>query len=138
MLLSMDNEYRNFFNKNERLTGDKRIESLFACGKSFVAYPLRVVYLEKDSQVPELPQILVSIPKKRIKSAVNRNSMKRIVRETFRLNKHILNDVLKDKCKHIEIAFVYVKDDITDFYTVEKGMLKALAEIKNRLEIVKG
>ena len=64
--------------------------------------------------------------------------MKRIVREAFRLNKHILNDVLTDKCKQIEIAFVYVKDDITDFYTVEKGMLKALAEIKNRLEIVKG
>ena len=58
----MDNEYRKFFNKNERLTGDKRIESLFACGKSFVAYPLRVVFLEKDSQVPVLVQILVSIP----------------------------------------------------------------------------
>ena len=134
----MDNEQRNFFNKEERLTGDKRIENLFACGKSFVAYPLRIVYLEKASQNPTLPEVLVSIPKKRIRSAVKRNRMKRIVRESFRMNKHILNDVLKDDCKHIEIAFVYVKDELTDFYTVEKGMRKALFEIKNRLEIGKG
>lgn len=134
----MDNEYRNFFNKEERLTGDKRIENLFACGKSFVAYPLRIVYFEKTSQNLSLPEVLVSIPKKRIKSAVGRNRMKRIVRESFRMNKHILNDVLKDDCKHLEIAFVYVKDELTDFSTVEKGMRKALFEIKNRLEIGKG
>lgn len=134
----MDNEYRKFFNKEERLTGDKRIENLFACGKSFVAYPLRIVFLEKASQNLSLPEVLVSIPKKRIKSAVGRNRMKRIVRESFRMNKHILNDVLKDDCKHLEIAFVYVKDELTDFSTVEKGMRNALFEIKNRLEIGKG
>ncbi|MDD4776888.1 MAG: ribonuclease P protein component [Fermentimonas sp.] len=130
----MDKEQRFYFKKEEKLTGDKRIEYLFAQGKSFVAYPLRVVYLEKTSRDPAVHKILVSIPKKRIKSAVKRNRMKRLIRESFRLNKHILNDVPKDKFVYLEIAFVYVKDELTDFATVEKGMRKALTEIKNRLE----
>ncbi|MDD4696430.1 MAG: ribonuclease P protein component [Fermentimonas sp.] len=134
MLLSMDKEQRFYFKKEEKLTGDKRIESLFAQGKSFVAYPLRVVYLAKTSQNSVTQEILVSIPKKRIKSAVKRNRMKRLIRESFRFNKHILNDVLEVKFIHLEIAFVYVKDELTDFATVEKGMRKALSEIKNRLE----
>jgi ribonuclease P protein component len=134
MLLSMDNEQRYFFKKEERLTGDKRIENLFIRGKSFVAYPLRIVYLEKVTQNPEVLEVLVSIPKKRIKSAVNRNRMKRLIRESFRMNKHILHNVLIGGNRHIEIAFVYVKDELSDFDSIERGMRKALNEIKKRFE----
>lgn len=133
----MENEQRYFFKKEERITGDKRIETLFTCGKSFVAYPLRVVYLDKDIDRPFILEVLVSVPKRKIKSAVKRNRMKRLIRESFRMNKHILNDVLKEDYKHLEIAFIYVKDELTDFITVEKGMRKALNEIKNKLETSK-
>ncbi len=133
----MENEQRYFFKKEERITGDKRIETLFTCGKSFVAYPLRVVYLDKDIDRPFILEVLVSVPKRKIKSAVKRNRMKRLIRESFRMNKHILNDVLKEDYKHLEIAFIYVKDELTDFITVEKGMRKALSEIRNKLETSK-
>lgn len=133
----MENEQRYFFKKEERITGDKRIEALFTCGKSFVAYPLRVVYLDKDIDRPFILEVLVSVPKRKIKSAVKRNRMKRLIRESFRMNKHILNDVLKEDYKHLEIAFIYVKDELTDFITVEKGMRKALSEIRNKLETSK-
>lgn len=134
MLLSMDNEHRYFFKKEEKLTGEKRVESLFTEGKSFVAYPLRVVYIERSSQNPEAPKILISIPKKRIRSAIKRNRLKRLTREAYRLNKHILNEVSGGNFGSLEIAFVYVKDELTDFTVVEKGMRKALFEIKKNLE----
>jgi hypothetical protein len=50
------------------------------------------------------------------------------------LNKHILNEVSGGNFGSLEIAFVYVKDELTDFTAVEKGMRKALFEIKKNLE----
>ncbi len=134
MLLSMDNEQRYFFKKEERITGDKRIEALFVSGESFVVYPLRIVYSEKNSHSSAMPKVLISIPKKRIKFAVKRNRLKRLVRESYRINKHILDDVLKVNYRHLEIAFVYVKDELTDYDKVDKAVKKALIEIKNKLE----
>ena len=112
------------FKKNERITGEKRIESLFSNGQSFVAYPMRVIFV-KTASVPDLPpvSVLVSVPKKRIKSAVQRNKIKRLIRETYRLNKHLIT---KEIDFRLDVAFVYVKDELTDYATVEKGMLKAL------------
>ena len=121
------------FKKNERLTGEKRINHLFANGQAFVAYPMRVVFLiservieaTDESKLNEIPSvsILVSVPKKRLKSAVKRNRIKRLIRETYRLNKHLL---ITGEGNRFEVAFVYVRDELSDYVTVEKGMLKAL------------
>ena len=111
------------FKKNERITGEKRIESLFSNGQSFVSFPMRVIFV-KTASVADLPpvSILVSVPKKRIKSAVLRNRVKRLIRETYRLNKHLIT--IGDY--RLDVAFVYVKDELSDYATIEKGMLKAL------------
>ena len=118
------------FNKAERVTGEKRIESLFSSGHSFVAYPMRVVFLKTENSALPLVSILISVPKKRIKSAVKRNRIKRLIRETYRLNKHRieLNDC------HLDVAFIYVKDDLPDCATVEKGMIKALKLLSEHSE----
>lgn len=114
------------FTKEERVTGDKRIETLFTEGRSFMAYPFRVVYLETVHSPATPLSILISIPKKRLKSAVDRNRMKRLVREAYRLNKNLIEDALLLKEGHIDVAFIYVKDELSDFATVEQGMQKAL------------
>ena len=118
------------FKKNERITGEKRIESLFSNGQSFVAYPMRVIFV-KTALIADLPpvSILVSVPKKRIKSAVQRNRIKRLIRETYRLNKHL---IATDDC-HLDVAFVYVKDELSDYATIEKGMLKTLKTLTRSL-----
>ncbi|MDR1517236.1 MAG: ribonuclease P protein component [Dysgonamonadaceae bacterium] len=125
----MDKGLRFTLKKKERVSGEKRIENLFANGRSFIAYPLRVVYVvcdksESESQV----SIFVSVPKKRIGSAVNRNRLKRLVRETYRLNKHLLLSALRPETR-VDVAFVYVKDELSDFAAVEKGMIKSLKEM---------
>ncbi|HHU97804.1 MAG: ribonuclease P protein component [Bacteroidota bacterium] len=134
----MNDEKRFTFTKEERVTGKRRIETLFAQGNSFMAYPFRVIYLERVPYPLTLASILITVPKKRVRSAVQRNRVKRLAREAYRLNKHILNPIALREDKGIDIAFIYVKEGIADFTIVEKGVRKALntlvAQLDNGIE----
>lgn len=133
MLLSM-NEGKSFsFRKEERVTGKKRIESLFAQGRSMMAYPFRVVYLETAHPFTVPLSILISIPKKRLRSAVNRNKMKRLAREAYRLNKYLLDEIQTGKGTHVDVALIYVRDEVSNFDTVEKSVRKALIALKEQI-----
>ena len=134
LLLSMDNGQCFTFTKEERVTGDRRIEALFARGSSFMAYPFRVVFLEQECSLSVPVSILISIPKKRIRSAVRRNRMKRITREAYRLNKHLLGSLKLPKSSRLDVAFIYVKDEVSDYTTVEKGMRKAMRTLDSQLD----
>lgn len=133
MLLFMSDINNYKFRKEEKIIGENRIDSLFVEGESFVAYPLRVVYLKKELSLPSSISVLVSVPKKRIKSAVKRNRIKRQVRESYRLNKHYLKAIRESTDHHLDIAFVFVKEELVKFSIIEKGMKKGLTEIANRL-----
>ncbi|WP_294081396.1 ribonuclease P protein component [Proteiniphilum sp. UBA5384] len=127
-------EQRFRFTKEERVTGEKRVETLFALGYSFMSYPFRIVYL-KTAPYGVLPlSILISVPKKRLKSAVDRNRMKRLTREAYRLNKHFLFNRELAENRHLDVAFIYVADKLCDYAAVEKGMRKALKELDHRIE----
>lgn len=121
------------FKKDERVTGNKRIETLFASGHSFLAYPFRVVFYEYEAVALPSVSVLVSIPKKRLKKAVARNRMKRLTREAYRLNKYQLLDNYSADNQRIDIAFIYIKDELSDYVVVEKSMRKALREISNQI-----
>lgn len=82
--------------KNERLKSKTTIGLLFSEGKSVSKYPLRLVYREEKGEVDEKIKIGVSVSKKYFKKAVDRNYFKRVLRETYRLNKHILWDNLQE------------------------------------------
>ncbi|WP_298646708.1 ribonuclease P protein component [uncultured Proteiniphilum sp.] len=129
------NEEKRFrFTKKERITGEKRVETLFAQGCSFMSYPFRIVYL-KTTQNGTVPlSILISIPKRRIKSAVDRNRMKRLVREAYRLNKHLFPSRELAENEHLDAAFICVADKPCDYATVDKGVRKALRELNHRIE----
>lgn len=133
MLVDMEQE-RFTFKKEERLRGAKRIESLFQKGRSFIAYPLRVVYSETDAPTSVSASILVSVPKKKIKRAVQRNRIKRLVRESYRLNKSILLAKLNDNMPSMDIAFIYLKEELSDFKSIQKAMQKALSEIGEKIK----
>ena len=128
--MSNINNYR--FTKEEKIVGENRIDSLFNEGKSFVAFPLRVVFLKTELSLSSPISVLVSVPKKRIKSAVKRNRIKRQVREAYRLNKHFLEVVAQSTEQHLDIAFVFVKDGLVEYSIIEKGMRKGLTEIASR------
>ena len=129
--MSNINNYR--FTKEEKIVGENRIDSLFNEGKSFVAFPLRVVFLKTELSLSSPISVLVSVPKKRIKSAVKRTRIKRQVREAYRLNKHYLEALTESIDHHLDIAFVFVREDLMEYSIIEKGMRKGLTEIANRL-----
>ncbi len=130
----MNDEKRFTFTKEERVTGKQRIETLFVQGNSFMVYPFRVVYLKRPRGTLARASILVSVPKKKVRSAVQRNRVKRLAREAYRLNKHLLNPLALREDKGIDIAFIYVIDEMTGYTTVEKGMRKALSTLVVQLD----
>ncbi len=101
-------------------------------------FPLRVVYMKMEKRAGEeaIPpvRILVSVPKKRFRHAVDRNRMKRLVREAYRLNKQILWDTLDGEDYRVMLAFVCITDTLPTFFSVNKSMKKALTRIAEKLK----
>lgn len=124
----------NSFSKSEHLCGEKRIAQLFTQGDAFIAYPLRVVYLLEPKKENESVRVMVNVPKKRFKLAVKRNKLKRLMRETYRLNKQLLVDAVEAKNIQINIAFNYVSDEEMDFKMIEKKMKVALQKLLEKIE----
>lgn len=124
----------NTFSKSEHLCGDKRIERLYAEGEAFIVYPLRVVFLMEEKTDDEVAKVLVGVPKKRFKRAVKRNRLKRLMRESYRLNKSILIEQLIQKEKQIQVAFNYVADQELDFEQIEKKMKLALDRLIKKMD----
>lgn len=116
------------FTKKEIVSGKTRIEKIFTSGKAFLTYPFRVVYLECGGSVDASPSLLISIPKKRLKRATDRNRMKRLAREAYRLNKDQLLGVTS-----VDIAVIYVADSILPYYMVERSIIRAMREVSKRI-----
>lgn len=125
---------QNSFSKAEHLYGDKRINRLFTEGQAFITYPLRVVYLVLPEEDNFPAKVMVSVPKKRFKRAVKRNRLKRLIREAYRLNKHDLNETLKEKKHQLHVSFQYISDEELKFDYVEKRMIIALDKIKTIID----
>ncbi len=94
--------------KNERLKSKTTIDLLFSDGKSVSKYPLRLVYRQAEGDAEEKIKMGVSVSKKYFKKAVDRNYFKRVLRETYRLNKHLLLDNIEQP---YSIMFFYQTKD---------------------------
>lgn len=82
--------------KNEKLKSRTTIKTLFTKGKSVSKFPLRLVYIDNLNSTEKI-QIGVSVSKRYFKKAVDRNRYKRLLRESYRLNKHLLQDKIENK-----------------------------------------
>lgn len=130
----MNKGERFTFTKEERVTGEKRIEFLFTNGRSFISYPLRVIFVEHASQASSSNvSVFIGVPKKRLKSAVKRNRVKRLIREAYRLNKYLLEPLFATDNRCLDIAFTYVKNEVSEYGEMEKAIKKAIREISARL-----
>ena len=78
--------------KTEKLKSKNTINSLFSEGKSVSKFPLRLVYVPENLPDDQKIKMGVSVSKRNFKKAVDRNYFKRVLRETYRLNKHLLLD----------------------------------------------
>lgn len=121
------------FTKAERLCSQKLIDQLFAGGNaSIAAFPLRAIYrLSLREETDAVPvAVLMSVPKKRLHHAVDRNRMKRQMREAYRHNKQSLWERLEAKGKRMEIAFICISDEPCESSRVTSSMQKILRRIE--------
>ena len=94
---------RYTFGKKEKLCSKLVIDALFKSGKSFKEYPIRVMYMPLEES-DATAKLLITVPKKRFKKAVSRNKVKRLIRETYRLNKPELFEELQSQGKYFAFA----------------------------------
>lgn len=121
------------FPKLERLKSKKRISKVFQSGKALYKYPLRVLYLEVLAKSDVPVKVAFSVPKRKIARAVDRNSVKRKMNESYRLHRKEIFENVNFK-SDLELVFVYTMDEVLDSKTIEKSTIKLLKEIKKTLD----
>lgn len=126
-------ETRNTFTKDERLCSKTEIDRLFVQGNSVFEYPLKFIYLPSNRSGKHPVQIVFSVPKKNFKHAVKRNLIRRRMREAYRLNKHLIYDVLKEKETTLSIMVIYVEKEVKDYSVIEKGIIKGIKKITRKI-----
>lgn len=99
------------FPKKEKLTSKIIIDRLFKEGESRFKYPFRILFLSADSYTQDFPQILISVSKRNFKRAVDRNRIKRLIREAYRLQKNDLLAFFPKKPSSIAILYT-AKEEI--------------------------
>lgn len=121
---------RYTFGKKEKLCSKLVIDQLFRSGESFKEYPIRVLYQQLENS-DATAKLLISVPKKRFRKAVSRNRLKRLIRETYRLNKPELIEKWQADAKYFALAFVYIGNDFTDYHQMDNVMKQVINKLKN-------
>ena len=125
---------RNTFKKSERLCSRILMDCLFqGDNRTATAYPLSAVFLSVEEEQQKGVSILISVPKKRFHDAVDRNRVKRRIREAYRKNKHDLAEQVAQSGKGLLVALIYVSAEIETTEQIEKRMIRLLDKISAAL-----
>jgi ribonuclease P protein component len=125
---------RATFNKDERISSQTEIDFLFSEGSSFCVFPLRVIYARRKKDEDKGFSVLVSVPKKKIRRAVHRNRLKRLIREAYRLNKHLLAEGTSEQTCGWLLAFIFMKNETVTYTEIETALIKGLILLKEKLQ----
>jgi ribonuclease P protein component len=121
---------KHTFKKEERLCNKTLIAELYRSGSSFLCYPFRLTWLLAAAPLPSQAQVLIAVPKKRYKHAVDRNLIKRRTREAYRLQKdQHLYQPLQFQQKQIIFSINYIGKEIAEYGFMQKKMLKLLTQL---------
>lgn len=116
------------FSKKERLSSKKDIEELFKRGSSFYLSAFQIRYSPAHTAANG-HQVLISVPKRNFKKAVDRNLLKRRIREAYRLNKHLIKE-----CQPHFIGFLYISKEILTFFEIQDQLIQVLGRFKKKID----
>ncbi|MDO4320775.1 MAG: ribonuclease P protein component [Bacteroidales bacterium] len=122
--------------KKEKLRSAVAIDQLFSRGSgafSAIAYPLRAVWRNNPRRKSDAPvAFVISVPKKRLRHAVDRVAMRRKIREAYRLARP---EYTMPEGTRIDLAFVYVADRLTDYASVSHAVEKLMTKVVQSLSV---
>lgn len=121
---------QNTYNKDDKLKHKKLIEKLFKAGKSISTFPLRLVYLQINHEGNSLLQAGVSVAKRNFKLSVDRNLLKRRMREAYRLKKQAIYPMLNQK---YILMFIYIDKEISPSKAIHVAMEQLLQKFIKRI-----
>ena len=120
------------FSKLDRLCSSRRIDSLFLEGERFYEFPFKAIWKEDNTSQTNL-KLAVSVPKKRLPKASQRNHVKRLVREAYRKQKSSLVERLSKENKSINLMLVYTLPSILSFAEIEDKISVTLQRLADEV-----
>ena len=123
----------NSYAKAEKLKSRKALNALFTGGKSFAVFPVKIFWMPAAPDSDRPMQAGVGVSARHFKKAVDRNRIKRLLRECYRLNKHSLLATLEAKEKKVVVFFLYVGKELPDYTMLNEKMQQALTKFEEQL-----
>lgn len=128
------------FPKAERLKKKKSIEELFAKGSSFSFYPFRIISIPREATIfcelpmdAALPKVLISVPKRQVRKAHQRNLVKRRIKEAYRQLRPEFADILSScNAPPAHIAFIYVTRELHSYKLISRKLKSALERLASK------
>lgn len=123
----------NSYAKTEKLKSRKALNALFTGGKSFAVFPVKVFWMPAEHSSDRPIQAGVGVSARHFKKAVDRNRIKRLLRECYRLNKQNLLAALQDREKKVVAFFLYVGKELPDHTILNEKMQQALTKLEEQI-----
>ena len=122
------------FHKLEKLSHKSSIDAIFQKkGKSIFKPPILFVYFKTDLRTPYPCQIMVSVGKRKFKSAVHRNQIKRQITDIYRLQKHLIYEVIPEDTKYA-LGILYLDNKMPSHSILEQNLTLAIDEFIKRIK----
>jgi len=124
------------YHKKEKLKSRTELQAIFATGKSFSVFPIKVFFIEKNNADVSIPVTAgVGVSSRHFKKAVDRNRIKRLLREAYRLEKQSLHQTVVAQSKSIAIFFLYIDKELPEYTLIREKMKESMEKLRKKLTV---
>jgi ribonuclease P protein component len=126
---------RQTFRKKERLKSSKVVKQLFSQANSFLVHPFKVNWIIGEEKGKYPAKILIGVSRKNFRKAVERNRLKRLIREAYRKNKYLFYQYLEGRHSSCNFSVIYIGKTEEDYSVIEEKIIILLQRLISELDL---